>query len=52
MSSLFSQHGSLGYEYQNTNWSLSLGDAQWKIGSWQKKYNEFRQHSSLRLSDT
>ncbi len=31
----------------NTNWFLSLEDAEEKIEVWRNDYNEFRPHSSL-----
>ena len=40
-------NGSFRDECLNTNWFLSLEDAQQKIEAWRKEYNEFRPHSSL-----
>ena len=31
----------------NTNWFLSIEDAQSKLEAWRRDYNEFRPHSSL-----
>jgi putative transposase len=39
--------GSFRDECLNTNWFLSLEDAQHKIETWRQEYNEFRPHSSL-----
>jgi len=39
--------GSFRDECLNTNWFLSLEDAQHKIESWRQEYNELRPHSSL-----
>lgn len=40
-------NGSLRDECFNTNWFLSIEDAQSKIETWRRDYNEFRPHSSL-----
>ncbi len=40
-------NGSLRDECLNTNWFLSIGDAQSKLETWRRDYNEFRPHSSL-----
>ena len=40
-------NGSLRDECLNTNWFLSLEDAQEKIETWRQDYNHFRPHSSL-----
>jgi len=40
-------NGSFRDECLNTNWFLSLDDAQEKIESWRQEYNEYRPHSSL-----
>ena len=40
-------NGSSRDECLNTNWFLSLEDAEEKIEVWRKDYNEFRPHSSL-----
>ena len=40
-------HGRLRDECLSVNWFLSLEDAQAKIRTWKKDYNEFRPHSSL-----
>ena len=40
-------NGSLRDECLNTNWFLSIEDAQEKLESWRVDYNEFRPHSSL-----
>ena len=40
-------NGSFRDECLNTNWFLSLEDAEEKIEVWRKDYNEFRPHSSL-----
>jgi putative transposase len=34
-------------ECLNTNWFMSLEDAQEKIEQWRNDYNEFRPHSAL-----
>jgi len=34
-------------ECLNTNWFLSIEDAQNKIEKWRQEYNDFRPHSSL-----
>jgi putative transposase len=39
--------GSFRDECLNTNWFMSLDDAQEKIDYWRKDYNEFRPHSAL-----
>lgn len=40
-------NGSLRDECLNTNWFMSLEDAQEKIETWRQDYNHFRPHSSL-----
>jgi putative transposase len=40
-------NGSLRDESLNTNWFMSLEDAQAKIKTWRQDYNHFRPHSSL-----
>jgi len=40
-------NGSLRDECLNTNWFLSIEDAQDKLETWRRDYNEFRLHSSL-----
>ena len=40
-------NGSFRDECLNTNWPLSLEDAEEKIEVWRNDYNEFRPHSSL-----
>lgn len=40
-------NGSFRDECLNTNWFLSLDDAQDKIEAWRQDYNNFRPHSSL-----
>ena len=40
-------NGSFRDECLNTNWFLSLPDAEKKIEQWRTDYNEFRPHSSL-----
>lgn len=40
-------NGSLRDECLNTNWFLSIEDAQDKLEAWRVDYNEFRPHSSL-----
>lgn len=40
-------NGSLRDECLNTNWFLSIEDAQLKLEAWRRDYNEFRPHSSL-----
>ncbi|MBA7567705.1 IS3 family transposase ISRso12 [subsurface metagenome] len=40
-------NGSLRDECLNTNWFLSIEDAQSKLETWRRDYNEFRPHSSL-----
>jgi putative transposase len=40
-------NGSLRDECLNTNWFLSIEDAQDKLEAWRRDYNEFRPHSSL-----
>jgi len=40
-------NGSLRDECLNTNWFLSIEDAQEKLESWRRDYNDFRPHSSL-----
>lgn len=40
-------NGSLRDECLNTNWLLSIEDAQEKLEAWRRDYNEFRPHSSL-----
>ena len=40
-------NGSFRDECLNTNWFLSLEDAQDKITHWKTEYNTFRPHSSL-----
>lgn len=40
-------NGSFRDECLNTNWFLSLEDAQEKIETWRQEYNEYRPHSSL-----
>ena len=40
-------NGSFRDECLNTNWFLSLEDAEEKIEVWRNDYNEFRPHSSL-----
>ena len=40
-------NGSFRDECLNTNWFLSLEDAQDKIEGWRQDYNTFRPHSSL-----
>jgi len=40
-------NGSFRDECLNTNWFLSLDDAQEKIENWRQEYNEYRPHSSL-----
>jgi transposase InsO family protein len=34
-------------EYINTNWFISIEDAQDKLEAWMVDYNEYRPHSSL-----
>jgi putative transposase len=40
-------NGSLRDECLNTNWFLSIEDAQAKLEAWRVDYNQFRPHSSL-----
>ena len=40
-------NGSFRDECLNTNWFLSLEDAEEKIEAWREEYNNFRPHSSL-----
>jgi len=40
-------NGSLRDECLNTNWFISIEDAQSKLEAWRRDYNEFRPHSSL-----
>ena len=40
-------NGSFRDECLNVHWFLSIADAQEKIESWRREYNEFRPHSSL-----
>ena len=40
-------NGSLRDECLNTNWFLSIEDAQEKLEAWRLDYNQFRPHSSL-----
>ena len=40
-------NGSLRDECLNTNWFLSIEDAQQKLEVWRVDYNEYRPHSSL-----
>jgi len=40
-------NGSLRDECLNTNWFLSIEDAQDKLEAWRVDYNEYRPHSSL-----
>ncbi len=40
-------NGSFRDECLNTNWFMSLADAQEKIERWRNDYNEFRPHSAL-----
>lgn len=40
-------NGSFRDECLNVNWFLSLEDAEEKIESWRREYNEWRPHSSL-----
>ena len=40
-------NGSLRDECLNTNWFLSIEDAQEKLEAWRRDYNQFRPHSSL-----
>jgi len=40
-------NGSLRDECLNTNWFLSIEDAQLKLEAWRRDYNEYRPHSSL-----
>ena len=40
-------NGSLRDECLNTNWFLSIEDAQEKLEVWRRDYNEYRPHSSL-----
>jgi putative transposase len=40
-------NGSLRYECLNTNWFLSIEDAQAKLEAWRVDYNQYRPHSSL-----
>jgi putative transposase len=40
-------NGSFRDECLNTNWFLSLEDAEEKVESWRREYNEWRPHSSL-----
>lgn len=40
-------NGSFRDECLNTNWFMSLEDAQEKIERWRKDYNEYRPHSAL-----
>lgn len=40
-------NGSLRDECLNTNWFLSIEDAQEKLESWRVDYNQYRPHSSL-----
>jgi putative transposase len=42
-----SSGGSLRDECLNTNWFLSIEDAQDKLELWRRDYNQFRPHSSL-----
>ena len=44
-------NGSFRDECLNTNWFMSLGDAQEIINHWLWEYNHFRPHSSFRKSD-
>lgn len=41
-------HGRLRDECLNTSWFRNLFDARRQIASWQRDYNEYRPHSSLR----
>ena len=40
-------NGSLRDECLNTNWFLSIEDAQDKLEAWRLDYNQYRPHSSL-----
>jgi transposase InsO family protein len=40
-------NGSFRDECLNVNWFLSLEDAEEKIESWRREYNEWRPHGSL-----
>jgi putative transposase len=40
-------NGSLRDERLNTNWFLSLEDAQEKIESWRLEYNEYKPNNSI-----
>ena len=40
-------NGSFRDECLNTNWFMSIEDAEEKIRNWQDEYNSFRPHSSL-----
>ena len=40
-------HGKLRDECLRVSWFGNLFEARWKIGAWQKEYNEQRPHSSL-----
>jgi len=40
-------NGSLRDECLNTNWFLSIEDAQAKLEAWREDYNQYRPHSSL-----
>jgi len=40
-------NGSLRDERLNTNWFLSIEDAQQKLEAWRRDYNQFRPNSSL-----
>ena len=40
-------NGSFRDECLNTNWFMSMEDAEEKIRNWQEEYNSFRPHSSL-----
>ena len=40
-------NGSFRDECLNTNWFMSMEDAEVKIRNWQEEYNSFRPHSSL-----
>jgi len=42
-----SSGGSLRDECLNTNWFLSIEDAQYKLEAWRVDYNQYRPHSSL-----
>ena len=42
-----SSGGSLRDECLNTNWFLSIEDAQSKLEAWRRDYNQYRPHSSL-----